>query len=171
MKKCPFCAETIEDNVTKCPFCGESLDGGPRIIQGAGYAGYEYKTKARWFGLPLIHIAAGIDPETGRKRIAKGIIAIGNVAKGVIAIGGIAVGGITIGGISLGVLAFGGISFGIVALGILLAFAVFLAAGILAISPFYAIGVLAFARNSIGVNGVDQWFLRQLEKWWTIIGP
>jgi hypothetical protein len=62
------------------------------------------------FGVPLVHIATGIDPRTGRKRVARGILAIGDVAVGVIALGGAAFGGLTMGGFSLGCISLGGVA-------------------------------------------------------------
>ena len=75
--------------------------------------GYEYRSKTTLFGLPLIHIANGIDPRTGRKRVAKGIIAIGDTAVGMVAFGGVAFGGIAIGGAAIGLITLGGLSVGL----------------------------------------------------------
>ena len=80
-------------------------------------AGVEYKSKATLWGLPLLHVATGVDPVTGKRRTAKGIIALGNVAKGVVAIGGVAMGFISLGGLSIGVIAFGGGAIGLLAMG------------------------------------------------------
>ncbi len=80
--------------------------------------GYEYRSKTTVFGWPLIHIASGIDPATGRKRIAKGIIAIGDMAIGGLAFGGCSIGIFSIGGMALGVFSFGGMAIALlVALG------------------------------------------------------
>jgi eukaryotic-like serine/threonine-protein kinase len=59
--------------------------------------GYDYRSRWRLWGRPLVHIATGSDPHTGNRRIARGIIAVGNVAIGSIAIGGLAMGGVAIG--------------------------------------------------------------------------
>src|SRR5262249_32862248 len=40
--------------------------------------GYEYRTKATLWGLPLLHVAFGLNPQTNRWRVAKGIIAVGD---------------------------------------------------------------------------------------------
>jgi hypothetical protein len=64
-------------------------------------------------GWPLLHVCGGIDPATMQPRVARGVIAIGNIAVGVLAIGGVACGLITVGGASLGLLlAIGGAAFG-----------------------------------------------------------
>ncbi len=75
---------------------------------------YEYKSKLKFFGVPLVHINTG-----GRydNKVAKGIIAIGDISFGVISVGGISIGGISIGGLSVGLLAIGGIAAGFGAIG------------------------------------------------------
>ena len=65
-------------------------------------------------GWPLIHACAGIDPVTLRPRIARGVVAIGNIAVGIVAIGGVACGLFTLGGASIGcLLAIGGAALGL----------------------------------------------------------
>src|SRR4051812_50202262 len=64
---------------------------------------YEYRSRLRIGSLPLIHIVRGVDPSTGARPPAIGIIAIGQVAMGVVAIGQLAVGGVSIGPGALGV--------------------------------------------------------------------
>ena len=87
------------------------------------------------FGLPLVHVVRGIDPSSGRRPTAVGIIAVGQVAVGVIAIGQVAVGAISLGQASIGLgwgigqLAFGMLAAGQVAAGLLGA------AGQLAVAP------------------------------------
>ena len=38
MKKCPFCAEEIQEEAVKCRFCGEFLDDS-----------YKLKSKTKWY--------------------------------------------------------------------------------------------------------------------------
>jgi tRNA A-37 threonylcarbamoyl transferase component Bud32 len=63
--------------------------------------GFEYKSRARFMGMPLVHVVGGRDAITGRKRIAKGWIAVGDL----MAVGGIAVGGVT----GIGLIGIGGV--------------------------------------------------------------
>jgi predicted Ser/Thr protein kinase len=105
------------------------------------FMGREYRSKTTIFGIPLLHIASGIDPKTGKRRIAKGIIAFGDVAIGGFACGGVAMGGITFGGLCLGMISFGGLAVGLV----------------LAIAGM-AIGSIAFGGLAIGavtIGGVS----------------
>jgi hypothetical protein len=169
MKKCPYCAEFIQEDAIKCRYCGEFVDGRPASSQ-PGMAvypfwGYEYRSKAEIFGLPLVHIAQGYDPTTGRPRVARGIIAIGSIAIGLFALGGFAMGGFALGGLALGVFALGGVAIGILALGGMSLALVFAVGGI-AISTFVAVGGLALAPYSLGALGVSPELLRFLEQFW-----
>jgi predicted Ser/Thr protein kinase len=79
--------------------------------------GFEYKSERTLWGRPLLHVAVGLDPATGKSRVARGIIAIGGVARGLLAIGGMARGIIAIGGFATGGFAFGGFALGVVPIG------------------------------------------------------
>lgn len=81
-------------------------------------AGFEYRSRRRIAGVPLVHIVRGADPATGKRPPAIGIIAIGQVATGVIAIGQLAFGLISVGQLSIGAFAgVGQVTFAAVALG------------------------------------------------------
>src|SRR5579872_4667344 len=101
---------------------------------------FEYKSSLSIGGWPLIHIAGGVDPKTMQLRVAKGVVAIGNIAMGAIAIGGVALGLVSVGGLSLGLLiAVGGVALGAGC-----------SIGGLAIGYLFSMGGLAF-----GPAGID----------------
>ncbi|HVV48327.1 MAG TPA: hypothetical protein VHO06_01590 [Polyangia bacterium] len=69
---------------------------------GAASASFEYRSRLRVGRLPLVHVVRGIDPSTGRRPPAVGVIAVGQVAVGLIAIGQVALGAISIGQAAIG---------------------------------------------------------------------
>jgi len=71
-------------------------------IDGTSY--HEFASHARILGLPLVHYTYGRNPETGRRKCAKGIIAVGRFACGVIAIGQASLGLIAIGQLAVGII-------------------------------------------------------------------
>jgi hypothetical protein len=115
-------------------------DGGPETTENTP-SSFEYRSRLKVFGLPLVHVVRGIDPSSGRRPTAVGIIAIGQVAVGILSIGQVAVGVISVGQASIGLgwgigqLAFGLLAAGQVAAGFLGA------AGQLAVAP-HALGMV-----------------------------
>jgi hypothetical protein len=107
----------------------------------------EYKSTAHIGSWPLVHVAYGLDPLTGKAKTARGIIAIGNRATGLIAMGGIAKGIIAFGGITFGVFAIGGLGVGV------LTFAG-LGIGLLFCYGGLAIGTMAYGGLAIGYAAV-----------------
>jgi hypothetical protein len=132
-----------------------------------GY-GYEYKSKKMVFGIPLVHLAYGFNPETGRMRVAKGFFAAGNIAIGVFAFGGIAFGGVAFGGVSIALAAIGG-----VALGILMGLGG-MATGCIAFGGmaigYYAVGGMAVGVHALGGNTQDPALLEKLRHYLPGIG-
>jgi hypothetical protein len=166
---CDECGQNISAQAFMCPHCGKSKWMNR-------YLGYEYRSAATLFGWPLIHIATGINPVTGRRRVAKGIIAIGDVAVGVVAIGGMAYGGLALGGSAIGLIAFGGAAIGLLLAvgggaigGIAVGGA---AAGGVALggcaAGYYAFGGAAFGPHPLGGNFQDAQAVEFFRQW---LGP
>ncbi|MBI9015458.1 MAG: hypothetical protein JEZ08_24705 [Clostridiales bacterium] len=109
-------------------------------------AGFEYRSKACIFGIPLMHI------NLGRNATAKGIVAIGSKSIGIVSIGGISLGVISLGGIGLGVLSFGGIAAGAFAAFGGVACAYEIAFGGVATAKSLAVGGIAVAKD-IAIGG------------------
>lgn len=146
--ECPECGNQISDKALVCPTCGFSPAA--RFL-----GGYEYRSKTELFGLPLVHIVFGfgIHPVTGKMRVAKGIIAIGNIAVGGIAMGGLSIGLISLGGLALGLLALGGLSIGLlIAVGGFAIGTISIGGGALG---YYALGGGAFGAHPLGGNVQD----------------
>ena len=139
--------------------------------------GKEYRSKATLFGLPLLHVALGFDPATGKKRIAKGIFAIGDVAIGVVAMGGVAMGGLCFGGCALGLFGCGGMAAALLAVGgVALGGFAFggMAVGGVALGGvalgFYAYGGLGLGAHMLTSNSQDPtgiaFFDPSAHNWW-----
>lgn len=77
---------------------------------------FEYRSKRTLLGLPLVHACSGLGPD-GKRRVAKGWFAYGDIAYGVIAVGGVSVGVISLGGLAFGLIGIGGAALGLVGFG------------------------------------------------------
>ena len=119
---------------------------------GATY--HEFTSHANVAEIPLLHYTAGICPETGRRKVARGIFAVGRLAVGFVAIGQASLGMIGIGqatlgfGFALGQLAVGGLAVGQAALGCA-----------------FALGQFAVGYYAIGQLGVGWKVVAQIPLW------
>jgi len=140
--------ETIVATAGQRPADSAALSNGPG--HPAVY-GWEYRSKKTLFGLPLVHVAEGLDPATGKAREARGIIAYGGKAKGVVAIGGQAVGVIAFGGFAIGIISLGGFSLGLLSFGGLVGGLLFAYGGV-ALAPLSMGGIAAGYYSQGGFN-------------------
>ena len=159
---CAICQKAL------CHDC-VALDA-PRLIcrsclEQRAVRGFEYRSAAEIGGWPLIHVCLGADAITGRPKIARGIVAIGNIAVGVVAIAGLACGLVTTGGVSIGLLAaFGGLALGLgLSVGGLAIGAI--AVGGAAVGFVYAIGGAAFAPAIIDGRRCDLEVVEFVRRW------
>ena len=87
MKPCRDCQKTISEQAMACPHCGAPH---PARERWDGW-GFEYKSNATLWGMPLVHISFKYRPN--RMPVpAKGIIAIGQFACGIVTISQFGVG-------------------------------------------------------------------------------
>jgi len=153
---CPECEREVSDQAMMCPHCGHPI---------RGLAGYEYRSERELFGLPLVHIirGGGLDPVTGRLRVAKGIIAVGPIAVGGLAFGGTSFGLVSFGGVAVGLVGVGGVG-----IGVLLALGGLAIGGVAiggAAIGYYALGGGAWGVHPLGGNVRDPNVPEFLKNW------
>ncbi len=86
-KNCPRCGNQFESSRNTCPYCGRPES---RIAAKDG-SGFEWRSNAEFYGYPLVHIAFGQDAN-GKRRVAKGVIAIGQFGIGLITFAQVGIG-------------------------------------------------------------------------------
>ncbi len=91
MRTCRECQQEVSEQATACPRCGAPF---PAKEKWDGW-GFEYKSKATFLGLPLLHISFKYGPN--RVPVpARGVIAIGQFAFGIFTISQVGVGVVSI---------------------------------------------------------------------------
>lgn len=121
-----------------------------RHLHPSGRSYREFRSHYELFGLPFIHFTSGICPETGARRTATGIIAVGRKAVGFVAIGQVALGAIVFAQAGAGLLSFGQAVLGIIAVG---------QAGL---GIWFGAGQLATGKTAIGQLALGEHVLAQI---------
>lgn len=96
MRPCRECRHQVAESAWMCPQCGAPY---PARATWTGW-GYEYRSPATLFGLPLVHIAFKYRPNR-TPVVARGIIAIGQFGCGVLCIAQFGVGLVSVSQITL----------------------------------------------------------------------
>lgn len=123
-----------------------------------GTSYHEFRSHKTWRGMPLVHFTCGRNPETGRRKIARGVIAVGRLAVGVVAIGHAALGLIAVGQLAIGfVFGLGQLSTGLAAVG-QAAIAIYFGLGQFAVG-YIAIGQFAAGKYALAQIGVGEYVL------------
>ncbi len=136
--------QSVDEFKTQVEGAGPLPRRGRRLRRGDPF---EYQSKRRLCGMPLLHVVSGRDPVTGETREAHGFFAIGDRARGVFAFGGIAKGWFAFGGVAMGLVAFGGIGLGLISFS-------GLAVGLLLSYGAISIGALALGGLAVGYHAV-----------------
>ena len=91
MKPCRECRREISEQAVACPQCGAPY---PAREKWDGW-GFEYKSKAELFGLPILHVSFKYRPN--RMPVpARGVVAVGQFACGILTISQFGIGLVSI---------------------------------------------------------------------------
>jgi len=74
-----------------------------RYLYESGQSFTEFRSHGSFLGMPWLHYTRGRSPETGRRVVAKGVVAVGRIAMGLVALGQAAFGVAAIGQLALGI--------------------------------------------------------------------
>lgn len=122
-----------------------------RFVYPNGELFEEFISHQQVLGFPLVHYTRGKCPETGKRIVATGVLAIGRLARGGLAIGHASLGLVAVGQLGIGLFfGFGQATIGMIAL------------GQLAIGGIFGLGQLATGTVAIGQFAVGHYVLAQL---------
>lgn len=122
-----------------------------RFLWPTGELFEEYVADQRFFGLPILHYTRGRSPETGRPRVARGLVAVGRTAVGLVAVGRVAAGIVAVGQASAALL-----------LGVGQATIGPFALGQLAVGAVVGLGQVATGWMAVGQVAIGKWVLAQV---------
>jgi hypothetical protein len=122
-----------------------------RFLYPGGDLFEEFTAHQHYLGLPLVHYTRGKCPETGKRVVARGVIAVGRLAVGVVAIGQASAGLIAVGQLAVGLLfGLGQATTGLLAL------------GQVAVAAAVGVGQVATGSVAIGQVGLGRYVLAQV---------